>query len=105
MFILSRGGQTYARLRLVAGIGLELIIPVAVDYSRPFAGSDHLAWDQEYQACVRRARVLRLKTAAALPGPGIESPIPVSAASHSAGDDWWLDQNPDSSEETSYYDR
>jgi hypothetical protein len=52
MFILARGGQTYARLRFNAGPGGALTLPVAVDYSRPFPASDFLVWDQEYQACV-----------------------------------------------------
>ena len=44
MFILARGGQTYARLRFNVGPGGEISIPVEVDYSRPFAGSDEEVW-------------------------------------------------------------
>jgi proteasome lid subunit RPN8/RPN11 len=43
MFILARGGQTYARLRFNAGPGGELLLPVDVDYSQPFAGSEYLS--------------------------------------------------------------
>ena len=49
MFILASGGQTYARLRFNVGPGGQVLIPVEVDYSRPFAGSDHAAWAQEYE--------------------------------------------------------
>ncbi len=48
MFILARGGQTYARLRFNIGPGGEMIIPVSVDYSRPFAASELAGWRQEY---------------------------------------------------------
>jgi len=44
MFILAHGGQTYARLRFNVGPGVQVLIPVEVDYSRPFAGSDQAAW-------------------------------------------------------------
>ncbi len=52
MFIIARGGETYARLRFNVGPGGSLEIPVSVDYSRPFAGSDEVAWGQEYRANV-----------------------------------------------------
>jgi len=52
MFILARGGQTYARLQWNTGPGGACLIPVAVDYSQPFAGSDHAAWGAEYDRCV-----------------------------------------------------
>ena len=48
MFILARGGQTYARLRFNIGPGGEMMIPVRVDYSRPFAASELAGWRQEY---------------------------------------------------------
>jgi hypothetical protein len=52
MFILARGGATYARLRFRAGPGGQFRIPVEVDFGRPFAGSDQAAWDREYRANV-----------------------------------------------------
>ena len=48
MAILARGGKTYARLRFNAGPGASLIIPVQVDYTQEFDGSDWEAWEQEY---------------------------------------------------------
>ena len=48
MGILARGGNTYARLRFNVGPGGSMQIPVLVDWSQPFAGSDHEAWQQEY---------------------------------------------------------
>lgn len=50
MFILAEGGDTYARLRFNVGPGAAIELPVSVDYEQPFAGSDHLAWEVEYQA-------------------------------------------------------
>ena len=52
MFVLARGGQTYARLRFNVGPGGETAIPASVDYSRPFAASDQEAWEDEYLATV-----------------------------------------------------
>jgi hypothetical protein len=53
MFILARGGQTYARLRYNCGPGADLKIAVEVDFGQPFAGSDSEAWQTEYCANVR----------------------------------------------------
>jgi hypothetical protein len=53
MFILARGGQTFARLRYNVGPGAELESPVEVDFSRPFAGSDCDGWEAEYLCNVR----------------------------------------------------
>ena len=50
MFILARGGQTYARLRFNLGPGGDITIPVSVDYDRRFAASDFDGWIQEYAA-------------------------------------------------------
>ena len=54
MFILAMTGKTYARLRFNAGPGGEIAIPVGVDFTAPFPGSDHLAWEAEYQAHILR---------------------------------------------------
>src|SRR4051812_26054868 len=53
MFILACGGQTYARLRYNVGPGAEIKLPVEVDFSRPFAGTNFDAWEAEYLANVR----------------------------------------------------
>ena len=53
MFILARGGQTYARLRYHLGPGADVQLPVEVDYSRPFAASNEALWQSEYDRCVR----------------------------------------------------
>lgn len=50
MFILARGGKTFARLRFNTGPGGQMPLPVEVDYRRPFAGSDLDAWKAEYKA-------------------------------------------------------
>ena len=48
MFILARGGQTYARLRFNIGPGGALEMPTEVDFALPFAASQHEAWQEEY---------------------------------------------------------
>lgn len=53
MFILARGGQTYCRLRFNAGPGGQVELPVEVDYSERFAGSDHEGWRAEYELNVQ----------------------------------------------------
>lgn len=50
MFILARGGKSYARLRFNVGPGGEVLLPVEVDYSRPFAASSQGAWKEEFKA-------------------------------------------------------
>lgn len=55
MFILARGGDTYARLRFGVGPGAQVLIAVQVDYRQPFVGSDVDAWEAEYQAHVSPA--------------------------------------------------
>lgn len=52
MFILARGGQTYARMQFRAGPSGTFQIPVEVAYEQPFQGSDHPAWQAEYERCV-----------------------------------------------------
>ena len=53
MFILAKGGQTYARLRFNTGPGGHLLIPVDVDYLQPFPAADPDLWEAEYQAHVQ----------------------------------------------------
>lgn len=53
MFILARGGNTYARIRYSTPFGnVEQEIPVAIDWSSDFLGTDQAAWDAEYEECV-----------------------------------------------------
>jgi hypothetical protein len=52
MFILARGGQCYARLKYNVGPGLDVELPVEVDYGRPFDASDWEWWHEEYRANV-----------------------------------------------------
>lgn len=53
MAILACGGASYARLRFSAGPGGEQRLPVEVDYRGPFDGTDHAAWQAEYDASVQ----------------------------------------------------
>lgn len=50
--ILACGGASYARLRWNVGPGGAWRIPVDVDFSRPFAGSDFVTWQAEYEDLV-----------------------------------------------------
>ena len=52
MFILAKGGQTYCRLRFNIGPGAHIEVPVGVDYTGTFTGSDHEAWQLEFSANV-----------------------------------------------------
>ena len=54
MFILARGGDTFARLQFGCGPGASLRIPVRIDYAAPFPAADHDSWQQEYAACIER---------------------------------------------------
>jgi hypothetical protein len=106
MFILARGGQTYARLGLHAGIRIELIVPVAVDYSRPFAASDFAAWEREYQACVRPAEVLLPRKFTTQPAFGVErSNSGKAALPPTPIDDWMFEPPFDFNQENFLYDR
>ena len=83
MFILARHGQSYARLRFHVGPGGDLDLPVRVDYTRPFAASNHAAWREEYQAAVQVAD-LPLFTRG---GPDL---LPGATASLDPRDEDWL---------------
>src|SRR5205807_7475922 len=48
MFIVARGGQAYARLRLGFGPGSDFVLPVEIDFQQAFPAADAAAWDQEY---------------------------------------------------------
>lgn len=48
MFILAEQGACYARLQFNVGPCGSLELPVEVDFSRPFKGSDVSAWEEEY---------------------------------------------------------
>jgi hypothetical protein len=56
MFILAGGGQTFARMQFNVGPGGSLLLPVEVDYRRPFKASDQAAWGEEYSANVEEQR-------------------------------------------------
>jgi proteasome lid subunit RPN8/RPN11 len=82
MLILARLGQVYARLRYNVGPGLEVDLPVEVDYGRPFDCSDWELWQEEYLANVT-----------VLPPDPLKEP---KAKETTIGDDqfiddWWRD--------------
>jgi proteasome lid subunit RPN8/RPN11 len=49
MLILACGGRTYARLRSGTDPVANLLLPVELDFSRPFPAAAPDAWDSEYQ--------------------------------------------------------
>ncbi len=52
MFIVARGGATYARLRMNVGPGCDKRLAVQVDYQTDFPESDQELWEAEYEAAV-----------------------------------------------------
>ena len=52
MFILARGGQTFAELYWRSGGPASILLAVEVDFTAPFEGSDAEAWEAEYVRCV-----------------------------------------------------
>ena len=52
MFILARGGKSYARMRFNVGPGGDVRIPVEVDFAKAFDASDRESWEIEYHADV-----------------------------------------------------
>jgi proteasome lid subunit RPN8/RPN11 len=52
MFIVARGGATYARLRFGGDPGGNFVLPVQIDFQASFPASDHSAWEAEYLDCV-----------------------------------------------------
>lgn len=52
LLILARAGRTYARLQYFAGPRGQVVLPVEIDYGREFSGSNHSAWERDYQADV-----------------------------------------------------
>jgi hypothetical protein len=85
MFILARGGQTYARLQFSAGPGGPLIVPVEIDYGQPFAASDWAGWDAEYaQSVVAPPRMAEAPRRAPLAGHAAHEGPPAAEF-----DPWW----------------
>ena len=74
MGIVAQNDGTYARLRFGVGPGGQVQIPVGVDYSRPFTGSDVKAWKAEYLQNVQQdmTEPAKQKTAACDAMPGFD---------------------------------
>ena len=54
MLIIASDNSMYCRIKFNVGPGVEKIIPVMVDYSVPFASTNHELWKQEYDAKVSK---------------------------------------------------
>jgi proteasome lid subunit RPN8/RPN11 len=80
MFILARGGQTFARLRYNVGPGADIELAVDVDYARPFSGSDEATWQREYDTFVR-----------AKPTEPSSDPLPMLGPANNRLDDSWYE--------------
>jgi len=59
MCIVAQDGSTFARLRFNAGPGGEVKIPVCVDYSCEFNGTDFDLWMQQYKANVFQEEIFK----------------------------------------------
>lgn len=49
MFILAKGGDTFASLRFGGGLHVAQSLPVSVTYDYEFPGTDAAGWEQEYK--------------------------------------------------------
>jgi len=56
MFILAKGGETYARLRFNVGPRASQLMNVEVDYSQPFEASNNFEWKREFDANVQEIK-------------------------------------------------
>jgi hypothetical protein len=52
LFILARGGKSYARIRFTAGPGGEMELAVGIACEGPFPAADTATWVRGYQECV-----------------------------------------------------
>jgi hypothetical protein len=84
MFILARGGETYARLRFNLGPGGDVLLPVEVDYGCEFSGSARDSWHEEYVANVSAPPPEPAKPSAA-------RVFPTPHRDEEFVDDWWHD--------------
>jgi proteasome lid subunit RPN8/RPN11 len=89
MFILARGGQTYARLHFSAGPGGALLLPVEIDFRQPFTGSDWTAWDAEYLQSVAREAHLASPRRRPLAGRISRTTRPEATEQDPPLDAWW----------------
>ena len=53
MFIIARGGRSYARLQFGVGPRAQIEIPVTINWDQEFSAADPAAWEHEYMACVQ----------------------------------------------------
>ena len=74
MFILSCSGRTYTRLRFRSGPGGSLLLPVEIDYSTEFSGSQQEQWAAEYQANVQVEEFLSYRPTEDLHAAQVEEP-------------------------------
>lgn len=53
MFIVARSGHIHAELHWKAGGPVSILLNMEVNFSLPFAESDHAGWNEEYHATVQ----------------------------------------------------
>jgi hypothetical protein len=83
MFILARGGQTYARLRYNIGPGVDIKLPIEIEYGCTFGGSDVRRWQAEFD--------LNVRTLEPVDSPAIERPSRLFATSGVDRDHGWCE--------------
>ncbi|RLF68218.1 MAG: hypothetical protein DRN26_00130 [Thermoplasmata archaeon] len=57
MAILGKGGEMTARLQYGTGIKAQFDLKVKIDWSLPFAASDHAAWKAEYDKNIEKREI------------------------------------------------
>ncbi len=56
MFIVAEDGSTYCRLKINTAPGVEKLLKVGVDFSQNFSASNHLSWNEEYEAKITKTK-------------------------------------------------
>lgn len=80
MFILAKGGKSYARLRFNRTPEAEVMLQPRIDYSDEFEGTDFGVWEAEYLNCVEAIDAFSAR----------EDRGPLAVA---ADDDWFWNSN------------
>lgn len=58
MLIVADNGDSYCRLKLNVGPGVEKLLKVQVDFGQSFSASNHLEWETEYKKKVTKKQFL-----------------------------------------------
>jgi hypothetical protein len=62
LFILAQDDSTYARLSFNTGPNAQVLLPVNIDYTKEFKGTDFSAWDREFKENINPTVLATLNT-------------------------------------------